>query len=185
MLIMVTGGLGTGKTRFALSMAARLAREGIYISSPGRTAAVGIPAEGLVLPSSYHRISTDREMPLPNVLEHLNMESNIFRADRRMVIVDSVTGWIGSEFGTGPLEPADRRRLEVKAERLSDKLLSYQGMLLVITNELSPMLYPSEEEALFARLVTRLNMEIAERADRVYHLISGLPVELKERSFRY
>ncbi|MFB5760309.1 bifunctional adenosylcobinamide kinase/adenosylcobinamide-phosphate guanylyltransferase [Paenibacillus medicaginis] len=184
MLIMVTGGLGAGKTRFALSMATRLAREGIYISAPGRLAA-GASAGGCELPPSYHRISVDQEMPLPNVLEHLNLESNIFRADRRIVIVDSITGWLSDEFGSGSLEQAERRRLEVKAERLLDNLLNYQGMLLVITNEISSLLHPSEEEALFGRLISRLNMEMAARADRVFQLTAGLAVELKERSLRY
>jgi adenosyl cobinamide kinase/adenosyl cobinamide phosphate guanylyltransferase len=180
---MVTGGFGTGKTRFALSIAARLAREGIYISAPGQLAdgASGVPE----LPPSYHRISVDEEMPLPNVLEHLNLESNVFRADRRIIIVDSVTGWLSGEFGSGPLQQAERRRLELKAERLSDKLLNYQGMLLVITNEVYPMLHPGEKEALFGRLISRLNMEMAARADKVFRLTAGLAVELKERSFRY
>ncbi|MFB5674627.1 bifunctional adenosylcobinamide kinase/adenosylcobinamide-phosphate guanylyltransferase, partial [Paenibacillus terreus] len=184
MLIMVTGGIGTGKTKFALSMAARLAREGIYISAPGRTAA-GTSAAACELPPSYHRIIVDQEMPLPNVLEHLNLESNIFRADRRIVIVDSITGCLKEEFGSGPLQQAERRRLEVKAERLSDKLLNYQGMLLVITNEVYPMLHPGEEEALFSRLISRLNMEMAARADKVFQLTAGLAVDLKERSLRY
>lgn len=176
MLITVTGGIGSGKTRFALGYAARISREGIYLSTGDHDPV--IPE----LPSAHYRaIQAGNGQHLTEVLHQINRESNLFLADQRIVIVDSLTAWMAAGFRAS--DDLDQQRSETQL--LLDALLSYQGKLLVITNEMHGSLYPSEEERIFAARMASVNRALQTHSEQMYLLISGLPVDLKDQGLRY
>ncbi|MGC5771001.1 bifunctional adenosylcobinamide kinase/adenosylcobinamide-phosphate guanylyltransferase [Paenibacillus pabuli] len=176
MLITVTGGIGSGKTRFALSYAAGISREGIYLSTGDHDPV--IPE----LPSAHYRaIQAGNGQHLTEVLHQINRESNLFLADQRIVIVDSLTAWMAAGFRAS--DDLDHQRLET--QQLLDALLSYQGKLLVITNEMQGSLYPSEEERIFAARMASINRALQKYSEQMYILVSGLAVDLKAQQIRY
>jgi len=176
LLITVTGGIGSGKTRFALEYAARISREGIYLSTGDHDPV--IPE----LPSAHYRaIQAGNGQHLTEVLHQINRESNLFLADQRIVIVDSLTAWMAAGFRA--TDDLDQQRSETQL--LLDALLSYQGKLLVITNEMHGSLYPSEEERIFAARMASVNRALQAHSEQMYLLISGLAVDLKDRGLRY
>ncbi|QOS77831.1 bifunctional adenosylcobinamide kinase/adenosylcobinamide-phosphate guanylyltransferase [Paenibacillus sp. JNUCC31] len=176
MLITVTGGIGSGKTRFALGYAARISREGIYLSTGDHDPV--IPE----LPSAHYRaIQAGNGQHLTEVLHQINRESNLFLADKRIVIVDSLTAWMAAGFRAS--DDLDHQRLETQL--LLDALLSYQGKLLVITNEMHGSLYPSEEERIFAARMASVNRALQKHSEQMYILVSGLAVDLKAQKMRY
>ncbi|MFK0520717.1 bifunctional adenosylcobinamide kinase/adenosylcobinamide-phosphate guanylyltransferase [Paenibacillus illinoisensis] len=176
MLITVTGGIGSGKTRFALGYAAQISREGIYLSTGDHDPV--IPE----LPSAHYRaISAGNGHHLTEVIHQINRESNLFLADQRIVIVDSLTSWMAAEFRA--TDDLDQQRIHT--QQLLDALLSYQGKLLVITNEMQGSLYPSEEERIFAARMASVNRALQSHSERMYMVVSGLAIDLKKREVRY
>ncbi|MDR6726613.1 adenosylcobinamide kinase/adenosylcobinamide-phosphate guanylyltransferase [Paenibacillus amylolyticus] len=176
MLITVTGGIGSGKTKFALGYAAEISREGIYLSTGDHEAI--IPE----FPSAHYRvIEAGNGQHLTEVIHQINRESNLFLADRRIVIVDSLTSWMVAGFRAN--DDLDEQRVET--QRLLDAMLSYQGKMLVITNEMHGLLNPTEEERIFAARMASVNRALQAHSEQVYMLVSGLAMELKARSVRY
>ncbi|WP_440118074.1 bifunctional adenosylcobinamide kinase/adenosylcobinamide-phosphate guanylyltransferase [Paenibacillus sp. QZ-Y1] len=176
MLITVTGGIGSGKTRFALDYAARISREGIYLSTGDHDPV--IPE----LPSAHYRaIQAGNGQHLTEILHQINRESNLFLADQRIVIVDSLTAWMSAGFRAS--DDLDHQRSETQL--LLDALLSYQGKLLVITNEMHGSLYPSEKERIFAARMASVNRALQTHSEKMYMLVSGLAIDLKGQEMRY
>ncbi|MBR2566422.1 MAG: bifunctional adenosylcobinamide kinase/adenosylcobinamide-phosphate guanylyltransferase [Paenibacillus sp.] len=176
MLIMVTGGLGSGKTRFALKYAAQLTQEGVYLSTGDHDPV--IPE----LPSAHYRaIQAGKGSKLADVVIQINRESNLFLADQRILIVDSLTSWMAASFKA--TEDLDQQRMET--QRLMDALLSYQGKILVITNEMHASLNPSEEERVFAARMASVNRILQTHAEKMFMLVSGLAIDLRSLQLRY
>lgn len=175
MLITVTGGIGSGKTRFALKYAAGISREGVYLSTGDHDPV--IPE----LPSAHYRaIHAGNGQHLTEVITQINRESNLFLADQRIVIVDSLTSWMATGFRA--TEDLNHQRAETQL--LLDALLSYQGKLLVITNEMHGTLHPTEEERIFTARMASVNRMLQTRAEKMYMLVSGLAIDLKRQGMR-
>ncbi|MGQ8871342.1 bifunctional adenosylcobinamide kinase/adenosylcobinamide-phosphate guanylyltransferase [Paenibacillus sp. TSA_86.1] len=176
MLITVTGGIGSGKTRFALKYAAQMSREGVYLSTGDHDPV--IPE----LPSAHYRaIQAGNGPKLTEVVTQINRESNLFLADQRILIVDSLTSWMAASFRA--TEDLHEQRLET--QQLLDALLSYQGKILVITNEMHGSLHPSEEERIFTARMASVNRILQKNAEQMYMLVSGLAIDLKSQHVRY
>ncbi|CAM2994705.1 hypothetical protein PASE110613_11235 [Paenibacillus sediminis] len=76
MLIMVTGGIGSGKSEFTLRYAAGLAREGIYIVTHHEVNPVqSVPN------FPCQTIHTSGEQGLTSVIDQINRESNLFQSE--------------------------------------------------------------------------------------------------------
>ncbi|MGO4530635.1 bifunctional adenosylcobinamide kinase/adenosylcobinamide-phosphate guanylyltransferase [Paenibacillus sp. 2TAF8] len=176
MLITVTGGIGSGKTRFALKYAAQMSREGVYLSTGDHDPV--IPE----LPSAHYRaIQVGNGLKLAEVVTQINRESNLFLADQRILIVDSLTSWMAASFR----EATDFHQQRMETQRLLDALLSYQGKILIITNEMHGSLRPSEEERIFAARMASVNRILQTHAEQIYMLVSGLAIDLKGQQLRY
>lgn len=180
MLIMVTGGVSSGKTRFALSYASRLAREGIYVTATDNQDRL----DELRTPARLRTIHISAEHSLPDVLDHINRESNLFAAERRIVVVDSLTAWLAGEMKSC-WNTADRMKIKAKVELLKEVIVSYQGLLLIVTNEMHGSFHPSEDEKCFLSWMTEVNHLIASRSDQVFMLISGIAAEISKGQIRY
>jgi adenosylcobinamide kinase / adenosylcobinamide-phosphate guanylyltransferase len=176
LLITVTGGMGSGKTRFALKYAAQMSREGVYLSTGDHDSV--IPE----LPSAHYRaIQAGNGPKLAEVVNQINRESNLFLADQRMLIVDSLTSWMVASFR----EATDLDQQRVETQRLLDALLSYQGKILIITNEMNGSLHPSEEERIFVARMASVNRILQSNAKQMFMLVSGLAIDLKALHWHY
>lgn len=177
---MVTGGVSSGKTQFALSYASTLAREGIFIT---KEEAKPLP-ETLKAPSKLRKIHMSSHQSLPDILDHINKESNLYLADRRIVIIDSLTSWMLSEM-KNCWNSADQLRLQAKIEQLKEVIFSYQGILLIITNEMQGVFHPSQDEERFITSMAECNRLIALKSDYVFLLSSGIATEISKNRIRY
>jgi adenosyl cobinamide kinase/adenosyl cobinamide phosphate guanylyltransferase len=176
LLITVTGGIGSGKTRFALKHAAQISREGVYLSTGDHDPVMP------ELPSAHYRaIQAGNGPKLAEVVTQINRESNLFLADQRILIVDSLTSWMAASFR----EATDFHQQRMETQRLLDALLSYQGKILIITNEMHGSLRPSEEERIFAARMASVNRILQTHAEQIYMLVSGLAIDLKGQQLRY
>ncbi|MCM3783307.1 bifunctional adenosylcobinamide kinase/adenosylcobinamide-phosphate guanylyltransferase [Neobacillus mesonae] len=180
MLIMVTGGVSSGKTRFALSYASRLARDGIYVTANDFAES----PDKMKAPARLRTIHMSSEHSLPDLLDHINRESNLFAAERRIVIIDSLTAWLEGEMREC-WNTQDRMRLRDKVDYMKEVVSSYQGIILIVTNEMHGSFHPSEEEKLFVSWMAEMNRLIASRSDQVFLLTSGIATEIRREQTRY
>lgn len=176
MLITVTGGVGSGKTRFALDYAARISREGIYLSTGDHD-----PVHPELPSAHYRAMSAVKGPQLAQVIDQINRESNLYLADQRILIVDSLTAWMAASFDV--CDNLSEQRNDT--QKLLGALLSYQGKLLVITNEMHASLQPSEKERVFAARMASVNRMLQSHSDRMFMLVSGLAIDLKSHALRY
>ncbi|MCE5172012.1 bifunctional adenosylcobinamide kinase/adenosylcobinamide-phosphate guanylyltransferase [Paenibacillus profundus] len=187
MIIGVTGSAGNGKTPFALKYAATFGREGLYVVTHDTPLPAAMPA-----PPHFTWKTIHTEFALPAVLHRINEESNLYRADRRVLVIDSLTSYLCAahqrfmEEHDGSIDDGDYMELMTAArEELQNALLSFQGKVFVITNEppgYTPFTDPKER--CYITQHAALNLELARRSHQWFRLNAGIPEELSARRFR-
>lgn len=181
MIIGVTGHTGSGKTTFLLGYAMSLGREGIIL-----TAGVDQAVLKEQLPErngfTWKVIETDIE--LPAILDRINRESNIFRADRRVIVIKSISGYLAAchrilaARGTG-IAAYEERMDEYRSE-LEKAIISFQGKVCIVSNEpasLTPFM--SDMECCYHKQLALFNLHMAEHSHVWYWVSSGRAVELR------
>ncbi|WCR27068.1 bifunctional adenosylcobinamide kinase/adenosylcobinamide-phosphate guanylyltransferase [Paenibacillus thiaminolyticus] len=189
-IIGITGGHGSGKTSFALSYAAGFGREGLYLSTLHTSLPDGMPDSSRC---RWQHLQAGEE--LPGLLHRINEESNLFRAERRVVVVDSVTSYLAGVHAQlwkkrpeGDNEEYDAIYIEeIAAARklLQEALFAFQGKLFLITNDppaYTPFTDPKEQSYIIEHAA--LNRELARRSHQWFRLESGMPEEVSARRFR-
>jgi len=202
MLWIVTGGVGCGKSAFAERWAAAHGREAIRLICPPWPSDEQAPDE------APHRFREPKERPQPHGgeavtwttfpadrlltdrLNRINLQTNPFRADRKVVLLDSLSGWLRREVADARREGEDldaggsdfRRRqgrLEASVGRLLQALLDFQGRRIVVTEQASAGLAADPWERWFVRALAEANRTLVERCDGMHLLVSGMALEWK------
>ncbi|MCY9516681.1 bifunctional adenosylcobinamide kinase/adenosylcobinamide-phosphate guanylyltransferase [Paenibacillus apiarius] len=187
MIIGVTGGAGSGKTPFALKYAATFGREGLYVVTHATPLPDAMPA-----PPHFTWQTIHTEYSLPAVLHRINEESNLYRAERRVLVIDSLTSYLCAahqrfmQEHAGSISDGDYMEMITAArEELQHALLSFQGKVFVITDE--PPGYTAftdRKERCYITQHAALNLELARRSHQWFRLTAGIPEELSATRFR-
>ncbi|WP_372633233.1 hypothetical protein [Cohnella sp.] len=205
MLWLVIGGIGCGKSAFADELALAVGREGIRLSCPSFPLGEP-PIPGETGESRFYKTRSEADETLPGKINAINLESNFFRAERRVVVVDSLSGWLrasvarstgqgteingvgfqaeqttevdGAELGRGT--EIDGAGLEaVRWRETLDAILAFEGRIIVVTEEPAAGLNPSPGELEYARRLAEANRELLQASRSVYRMTAGMAVELK------
>lgn len=171
MITLVTGGARSGKSDHALRLA--LADRAV---SPVFVATAEPFDEEMRQRIARHRNERPREMPtieapidLAGALRSLPKHSGI-------AVVDCLTVWLGNLFHHLGADRSIYRPLE-------DLFLLLERPpcdLIIVTNEVGMGLVPETAAGRrFRDLAGGLNRRVAERADRVIFMVSGLPLQVK------
>ncbi|THF76082.1 bifunctional adenosylcobinamide kinase/adenosylcobinamide-phosphate guanylyltransferase [Cohnella fermenti] len=210
MLWMVTGGVGCGKSVYAERWAASLAREAILLSCPTwpnerEDLVGGRPDESALMEEErvvWMRWKADEK--LSDRIDQINLKSNPFRADNRVIVLDSLSGWLRRAvrevrqmtLPPAPAEPPRRGRPKRIPEtedlfalrtdragkefrRVVDALLRYHGRSIVVTEQPAPGLADDPWERWYARELAEANRRLAERSAELRMLVSGVAVEIR------
>lgn len=178
MLWLITGGLASGKSRFAEHLAASLGLEGIYLSCetiPGCAQSLSPKQD----PASSRRVAgfawlhSEADESLAIKLRAINEESNLYRAERRVLVVDSLSGWLRSAMASMD-KTADAAFAEIM-----DELVAYQGKLIVVSEEPTIGALPDERTTWFAYRLAEANRSLSERSRATYRLTAGIAAEIK------
>jgi adenosyl cobinamide kinase/adenosyl cobinamide phosphate guanylyltransferase len=120
---------------------------------------------------------------LAATLNRINRESNIFRADRRVLVVDSLSGWLrdyllrARQAGCDPGGPEDWAASPL--QEVTAALLSFQGKRIVVSEEASAGLAEDPWERRYAWELAAAIRRLAEESHAVYRLTAGFAAELK------
>lgn len=167
MIYFITGGQRSGKSAYGQEIALELTENPIYL------------ATSRIWDNDHkkriERHKSDRDERWTTIEEEKYLSSHDFT--NRTVVIDCVTLWL-TNFFVDNGNDVDRSLEEAKAELIK---LSYQDAnFIIISNELGMGLHAETEVGRkFTDLQGWMNQFIAGKADRVYLMVSGIPVKVK------
>lgn len=170
MLELVLGGMRSGKSLHAERLAASSGLEVHYIA----TAQAG--DDEMRARIAQHRSSRPsgwrlHESPLA-LAETIEREAS----ETRLLLVDCLTLWVSNQLMEAP------ERLEERSAALVAALAAAPGRIVVVSNEVGQGGVPMNALARrFVDLSGVLHQRIAERAERVWWVVAGLPQCFKGR----
>jgi adenosylcobinamide kinase/adenosylcobinamide-phosphate guanylyltransferase len=181
MLWIITGGVGCGKSAFAGELALTVGREGIRLSCPPFP--LHLP-QGRPLERESHTefswTNSDADETLAHKLNAINLESNIYRADQRVLVVDSMSGWLRGAFHRVPVDtPNAEARIDAEWQEVVTAILTFQGKLIVITEDTSTGLSMSLREQLYLYKLADANRVLFEASCTLYRMTAGMATEVK------
>jgi adenosylcobinamide kinase/adenosylcobinamide-phosphate guanylyltransferase len=176
MVVLVTGGARSGKSNFALKLAEKLEGKRLFLAT----------AEALD-EEMGQRIQRHRKQR-GNRWDTLEEPICLGKALRpilslyKTIVVDCLTLWMSNILGKYP--DHDEKVVEI----IDDFFLclsEFEGALIVISNEVGMGIVPDNKLArIYSDRLGLLNQRMAERAEKVYVLFSGIPVEVKGAKYR-
>ena len=182
-LVFVTGGVRSGKSSFAVEEATRLGGNGTVTF----VATAGDPGGDADM---ARRVAAHREAR-PAGWATIEAGADLGAALRQaaasdVILIDDLTQWAsGILLASGD---ARTRGFRAAAEQAADGALTdlflaldeISATVIVVTNEVgSGVSPPTRLGNVYADVLGVLNRRVAERSDRAYLLVSGMPVRLK------
>lgn len=169
MLILVSGGSGSGKSEFA---------EGLVVSA-GLKERVYLATMQVWDQESVRRVERHRAMRAGKGFATLECPTGLERLEvpaGSAVLLEDLSNLSANEYFSDDREGAFERVL-AGIQRAAARA----ELLVVVTNELySDGVRYDPETAAYLELLARLNRAIAARADGVYEVVCGIPVAWKE-----
>ncbi|NWF92571.1 MAG: bifunctional adenosylcobinamide kinase/adenosylcobinamide-phosphate guanylyltransferase [Syntrophaceae bacterium] len=169
-IVFITGGCRSGKSRYALDYANRNFLRRLYLAT----------CEPLD-EEMAQRIENHRRMRGPEwqvVEEPISITDRIREHGSRVeiILLDCVTLWLSNLL----MRKKSDAEIMDEVNRLIDAIRQCQASLLLVSNEVGMGIVPADPLARrFRDLSGMANQRIAEGADTVIHMVSGIPLFLK------
>ena len=166
--ILITGGIKSGKSRFALKIAREIEKgEKIFIAT-----ARPIDKEMEDKIATHKKV---RGSDFQTVEEPIHLGAILRKINQSTVVIDCSTLWLSNLF----FELVESEKSDEK-ESFIQALKEFGGNIIIATNEVGWGIIPADETSRnYQAELGRLNQEVAENCDEVYILISGIPLKIK------
>jgi adenosylcobinamide kinase/adenosylcobinamide-phosphate guanylyltransferase len=193
MLILITGGARSGKSKFAEQYITHLGKEAIYIAT------AQIYDEEMKQRMELHQTRrNDSGYAWKTIVEPYDLASELRRLNVEgtaapLVLVDCLTLWLSNWlllwWGDGAGQ-SEKQRLQLlaeeKIEQLNQALMEYTGTVILVTNEVGAGIVPDNALGrLYRDWAGMMNQRIAILCEQVFLVTSGIPLELKRNAFRF
>jgi adenosylcobinamide kinase/adenosylcobinamide-phosphate guanylyltransferase len=167
MIVLVTGGARSGKSRYAQQRAKHLTNNPVYVA----TARVwDDDFKARITRHQQERGTEWRNYETEKYISALSLEGKI-------VVIDCVTLWL-TNFFIDHHQNIDNALQEFQRE--IDKLAVQQATFIIITNEIGMGLHADTEAGRkFVDLQGWANQYIASIAEEVIFMVSGMPLQVK------
>lgn len=167
MIIYVTGGVRSGKSRFAMEMALQKSENPLYVAT------AKVWDEDFA--QRIRRHQEERGSEWTSLESEKNLHSLPLAG--RVAVVDCVTLWLANLFGDFEYN-LEKTLAAFKTE--IDALASINATLIIISNEIGMGVHAETEAGRkFADLQGWANQYVASVADEAILMVSGLPLTLK------
>lgn len=175
--VLITGGVRSGKSRFAQELASKSGKRVLFVA----TATAG--DEEMRKRIEEHRKARPKDWSTLEVTTHIGSQILKKIDGAQIVIVDCITLLVNNILGLhGEQVDASSVEKEVVSE-ISEliKCIDQAGAsFIIVTNEVGAGIVPDNKMArLYRDLLGKANQLLAERADEVYLMVAGLPVKIK------
>ena len=168
-LIFVLGGASSGKSAFALNICGA--------AKPRAFVATGEPLDAeMDRRIRAHKRARGKGWQTVEIPLHMTewFRSNGSRYSG--VVVDCLTLWLSNLLREGVRSP----QIIVRLNELLHVSRAVPGHVVLVSNELGLGLVPGDSQSRkFRTLAGQVNQRVAESADEVYFVVSGIPVRLK------
>lgn len=195
MVIWISGGAKSGKSRFAEQYAGHLANQGIYVATtlPGQE-----NDEEMSRKIADHQKQRDAsgfkwttaEVPydLTGWLHNYkNQAETLGSGQTSAVLIDCLTMWLSNWLLKFDFEGGDSEtQLDCKVNELVEVIRNYPCPLLLVSNEVGDGIvpeYPLGRQ--FRDAAGRMNQRIAAVSEQAFLVTAGIPVDLKKLAFRW
>ncbi|MCK5280819.1 MAG: bifunctional adenosylcobinamide kinase/adenosylcobinamide-phosphate guanylyltransferase [Cyclobacteriaceae bacterium] len=167
MIYFITGGQRSGKSSYGQKLALELSQNPVYLATSR------IWDEDHKARIERHK--SDRDDSWTTIEEEKFISNHDFSG--RTVLMDCVTLWL-TNFFTDNKNDVDLSLREAKAELT--KLFHMEANFIIISNEIGMGLHAETEVGRkFTDLQGWMNQFIAGKANKVYLMVSGIPVKVK------
>ena len=164
--ILITGGVKSGKSRFALKIAREIEKEEKIFIATARP----IDEE---MEDKIEKHKKERGSDFQTVEEPIHLGDTLKKINQSTVVIDCLTLWLSNLF----FEVRESEKL-FEIESFIQALKEFGGNIIIVTNEVGWGIIPeSETSRNYQAELGRLNQEVAEICDVVYVLISGIPIK--------
>jgi adenosylcobinamide kinase/adenosylcobinamide-phosphate guanylyltransferase len=187
-LILVTGGARSGKSRYAETLAARIAcgRPVVYVATatPGDDEMrARIAAHRARRAPSWHTLEEPRDPGAAIQSSGAALAAAVVLVDCVTLLASNAMLRVGDAYMSGDDIPLDTYAEERAAAAVESLLAAYRmgsASFVVVTNEVGMGLVPAIALGRRYRdVLGSLNSQIAAEADAVVLLLAGIPIELK------
>ena len=172
MITLVTGGVRSGKSRYALELATKAATqtEASYFIATAEVTDESMKERIEAHQKERESLSMQTlEVPveLATILQSLS-------AQKPVVLVDCLTLWLNN------LLYYRQDHAEAEIETMIAEALRFEGQLFFVSNEVGMGVMPENQLARrFCDLAGALNRKVAEAASSVSLMVSGIPLKVK------
>jgi adenosylcobinamide kinase / adenosylcobinamide-phosphate guanylyltransferase len=170
-VMLVLGGVRSGKSRYAQTEASRFARV-TFVATARRSDA-----------EMRQKIAAHRRERPPewNTVEAQTDLDRIIRregASADLLLVDCLTTYCGGLLSRSGVSPAQRRHLASVVEAIE----TTHASVFLVSNEVGSGVVPAFKRGrLYRDLLGEMNQQVARVANRVVLLVAGIPVPIKGR----
>ena len=166
-VIIITGGQRSGKSGYAQKLALSLSTTPVYM------------ATSRIWDDEFRervkRHQADRGLEWTNIEEEKHLSNHSLHG--RVVVIDCVTLWCTNFFFDNDSH-VESSLTDLKAE--FDRLITQEATLIFVTNEIGlGGISPDPIQRKFTDLQGWFNQYIAQKADKVVLMVSGLPLIIK------
>lgn len=168
-LVFITGGARSGKSRYAQNEALRLSRQPLYIAT------AKVYANDDEFKQRVQRHKNDRDERWTSIEEQFYISK--LSLTNKVVVIDCVTLWLTNFFSLYKYDVA--KSLQAIKEEI-DIIRKTEAVFFIISNEIGMGVHAETEIGRkFTDLQGWANQYIAEQANKVIMMISGIPVTIK------
>ncbi|HLP05755.1 MAG TPA: bifunctional adenosylcobinamide kinase/adenosylcobinamide-phosphate guanylyltransferase [Paludibacter sp.] len=166
-IILVTGGQRSGKSSYAQKLALSLAKDPVYLA----TSAVWDEEHR----QRIERHKRDRGAEWTNIEELTELQD--INIEGRVVVIDCVTLW-ATNFFAGNNGDTEQSLKEIKNR--FNHFTQQDATFIFVTNEIGLGGISADDlQRRFTDLIGWVNQHIAQNADEVILMVSGIPVHIK------
>ncbi len=175
-IIMVTGGCRSGKSSYALQLAEAVGKKRLFL------------ATAPVLDSEMvERIARHRAERAARQWETFEEQLNLVQSLRshpsyQVILCDCLTLWVNNQMYVAEKKGATlaEEAITQTSQQLAAEARNHPGTVIFVTNEVGLGIVPGEAlSRRFRDLAGRCNQVMAEAADEVYFMVSGIPMKIK------
>lgn len=180
MSILVTGGARSGKSGFAERLTLSLSERALYVAT-----GQAFDEEMKERITLHQRQRAEGGAAWTTLEEPLDVPGLLERySGKEAVLVDCLTLWLSNVL-LSVEDAADRQVLvEYEITRLEHSVRSFQGTLVMVTNEVGDGIVPEYALGrLYRDLAGRMNALLAQHCAQVFLVTAGIPIELKSREY--
>ncbi len=165
--ILITGGIKSGKSSYALELADKYEGEKTFLATAR--------AFDNEMAEKIKRHKAERSDDYKTIEEPVKVGKIISKINTPLLIIDCITIWLSNLY----FETEEEQR-NFLINDFFENLNKYKGDLIVVTNEVGGGIIPENKMSRnYQSVLGKLNQRIAAVSDEVYVLISGVPMKIK------